>query len=57
MQATFPAQSIAASERRTLGGRALPFLAPALILYSVLRIYPLLNALVMSFYRWDGILA
>jgi len=35
--------------------RALPFLLPALIIYVALIIYPIGNAFVMSFFRWDGI--
>lgn len=31
------------------------FLAPALILYLTFRIYPFLDSVVLSFYRWNGV--
>lgn len=34
---------------------AVPFLLPALIIYAVFALYPILNALILSFYDWDGI--
>ncbi len=34
---------------------ALPFLLPALIIYAVFALYPIVNALILSFYDWDGI--
>jgi raffinose/stachyose/melibiose transport system permease protein len=34
---------------------ALPFVLPALIIYAVFAIYPIINALVLSFYDWDGV--
>jgi raffinose/stachyose/melibiose transport system permease protein len=34
---------------------ALPFILPALILYAVFALYPIVNALILSFYNWDGI--
>lgn len=34
---------------------ALPFLLPALIIYAVFAIYPIINALILSFYDWDGV--
>jgi raffinose/stachyose/melibiose transport system permease protein len=44
------------SERITLQTFApLPFLLPALILYAVFALYPIFNALLLSFYNWDGI--
>jgi raffinose/stachyose/melibiose transport system permease protein len=33
----------------------LPFLLPALIIYAVFALYPIVNALLLSFYNWDGI--
>lgn len=32
----------------------LPFLLPALVIYTALILYPIGNAFVMSFFRWDG---
>jgi raffinose/stachyose/melibiose transport system permease protein len=33
----------------------LPFLLPALIIYAVFAIYPIVSALILSFYDWDGV--
>jgi raffinose/stachyose/melibiose transport system permease protein len=33
----------------------LPFLLPALIIYVVFALYPIVHALLLSFYNWDGI--
>jgi raffinose/stachyose/melibiose transport system permease protein len=33
----------------------LTFLLPALIIYAVFAIYPIINALILSFYDWDGV--
>jgi raffinose/stachyose/melibiose transport system permease protein len=33
----------------------LPFLLPALIIYAVFALYPMVNALELSFYNWDGV--
>lgn len=34
---------------------ALPFLVPALAIYVVFLIYPILNTIYISFFQWDGI--
>lgn len=34
---------------------AVPFLLPAVVIYFVFAIYPILNGLAISFYEWDGI--
>jgi len=34
---------------------ALPFLIPALIIYVVFLLYPIINAISISFYQWDGL--
>ncbi len=33
----------------------LPFLLPALIIYAVFALYPMVGALELSFYNWDGV--
>lgn len=33
----------------------LPFILPALIIYAVFALYPMVSALLLSFYNWDGI--
>ena len=33
----------------------LPYLLPALMIYAVFALYPMVNALQLSFYDWDGI--
>lgn len=33
----------------------LPFLLPATIIYVVFALYPMLSALILSFYDWDGV--
>ncbi len=44
------------SSRNTLQAfTPLPFLLPALIIYAVFALYPIVNALLLSFYNWDGI--
>ena len=35
--------------------KALPFLLPAFIIYIMLILYPIGNAFVMSFFKWDGV--
>lgn len=45
-----------AGERRGRGGLvALAFVAPALVLYAVLVVYPTLDVVALSLFRWDGI--
>jgi raffinose/stachyose/melibiose transport system permease protein len=36
-------------------GRALPFMAVGLILYGIFVVYPVIDALILGFYRWSGI--
>jgi len=33
----------------------MPFLLPALVIYAVFALYPMVNALELSFYDWDGV--
>jgi raffinose/stachyose/melibiose transport system permease protein len=33
----------------------LPFLLPALLIYAIFALYPMVNALQLSFYDWDGV--
>jgi len=33
----------------------LPFLLPALVIYAVFALYPMVGALELSFYNWDGV--
>jgi raffinose/stachyose/melibiose transport system permease protein len=33
----------------------LPFLLPAVVIYAVFAVYPIISALVLSFYQWDGV--
>jgi raffinose/stachyose/melibiose transport system permease protein len=35
----------------------LPFLLPVLIIYGVFALYPMIDALLLSFYNWDGVSA
>src|ERR1700760_4542738 len=45
------------AKRRSDGLRFLPwaFLAPALVIYSVVVVYPMLYSAYLSFFRWDGV--
>jgi raffinose/stachyose/melibiose transport system permease protein len=44
------------SSRTTLQAfTPLPFILPALIIYAVFALYPMVSALLLSFYNWDGI--
>jgi raffinose/stachyose/melibiose transport system permease protein len=33
----------------------LPFILPALIIYAIFALYPMVSALLLSFYDWDGV--
>ena len=56
---------ISSQARRRAEGRhvwgdllsSLPFLAPALILFGTFVLYPMLNAIQLSFFDWDGLSA
>jgi len=61
---TGPAETIAArsgrfssAQRRIERRRLLPwvFLAPALVIYSVVVVYPMLYSTYLSLFRWDGV--
>jgi raffinose/stachyose/melibiose transport system permease protein len=61
---TGPAETIAArsrrfspAQRRIERGRFLPwvFLVPALVIYSVVVVYPMLYSTYLSLFRWDGV--
>ncbi|MBZ2197866.1 carbohydrate ABC transporter permease [Occultella gossypii] len=45
-----------AGKRMKRGGfrSALPYLAPALVLYGAFLVYPILDAIRLSFFSWDG---
>ena len=62
--ATIPAERISAGPKRSPSAkkrrdqlRFLPwvFLAPALVIYSVVVVYPMLFSAYLSFFRWDGV--
>jgi raffinose/stachyose/melibiose transport system permease protein len=56
MQVALDARAGVAKANGTRQGQgALAFVAPALIIYTLLVIYPMIYAIVMSFYEWDGI--
>ena len=61
---TIPAETISAGSKRSPSAkkrrdqlRFLPwiFLAPALVIYSVVVVYPMLFSAYLSFFRWDGV--
>src|SRR5246500_1727660 len=61
---TAPAEVISAGTKRSPSAkrrsdrlRLLPwaFLAPALVIYSVVVVYPMLYSAYLSFFRWDGV--
>jgi raffinose/stachyose/melibiose transport system permease protein len=36
-------------------GRALPFMAVGLLLYAIFVVYPVIQAVILAFYRWSGV--
>lgn len=47
-----PRKARARSEHRVL--RSLPYLAPAVLLYGIFLIYPMLDSVRLSFFSWSG---
>lgn len=62
MENSFPTAEIIPAPRKKERFRLhkltpLPFLLPALIIYAVFALYPMVGALELSFYNWDGVSA
>ena len=53
-----PARSDGSARRPRRGGRAfataLPYLAPALLLYGLFLVYPMVDSVRLSFFQWSG---
>lgn len=47
-----PAGARAGGRHRAL--RSLPYLAPALVLYGVFLLYPMIDSVRLSFFSWSG---
>lgn len=58
MTAISPARSDGSARRPRRGGRAfataLPYLAPALLLYGLFLVYPMVDSVRLSFFQWSG---
>jgi len=52
---TRPRSGVRALERLRRGALPWLFLAPALLFYSLVVVYPAISSLILSFYRWDGL--
>lgn len=51
-----PAQTVGAQPSRLKNLSVLPFVVPALIIYVIFVIYPIISAFILSFFHWDGVM-